>query len=125
MPRVSLLLADDVGLGKTIEAGLVLTELTARRHVRRVLVVCPASLQMQWREELTDKFSLDFTVLDRTAITEIQREYGMDATRGRSPRGRSRPWTSSASPTCSHSSWRPVRRRSKVPGEDTRSRGTS
>ncbi len=79
MPRVSLLLADDVGLGKTIEAGLILTELIARRRIRRVLVVCPASLQLQWREEMADKFSLDFLVLDRGAMVEIQREYGMDA----------------------------------------------
>jgi len=79
MPRVSLLLADDVGLGKTIEAGLVLRELLARRRIRRVLVVCPASLQAQWRDELSQKFALDFTVVDRHAVTDVQREYGMDA----------------------------------------------
>ncbi len=79
MPRVSLLLADDVGLGKTVEAGLVLRELLGRRRIRRVLVVCPASLQLQWRDELRTKFSLDFTVLDRPATVDIQREYGMDA----------------------------------------------
>ena len=48
MPRVSLLLADDVGLGKTIEAGLILTELLIRRRVRRVLILTPASLTKQW-----------------------------------------------------------------------------
>lgn len=79
MPRVSLLLADDVGLGKTIEAGLILRELLGRRRIRRVLVVCPASLQLQWRDELRSKFALDFTVLDRAATVDIQREYGMDA----------------------------------------------
>ena len=47
MPRVSLLLADDVGLGKTIEAGLILTELLLRRRARRVLVITPASLRLQ------------------------------------------------------------------------------
>ena len=78
MPRVSLLLADDVGLGKTIQAGMVLTELMARRRIRRILIVVPASLQLQWREEMREKFSLDFTVVDRGAITETQREYGMD-----------------------------------------------
>jgi len=45
MPRVSLLLADDVGLGKTVGAGLILRELLQRRRIRRVLVICPASLQ--------------------------------------------------------------------------------
>jgi superfamily II DNA or RNA helicase len=79
MPRVSLLLADDVGLGKTIEAGLILRELLQRRRIRRVLVICPASLQLQWRDELRSKFSLEFTVLNRDKTTEIQREYGMDA----------------------------------------------
>ena len=79
MPRVSLLLADDVGLGKTIEAGLVLRELMNRRRIRRILVICPASLQIQWRDELRSKFSLDFDVLDRAAFTHVQREYGMDA----------------------------------------------
>ena len=52
MPRVSLLLADDVGLGKTIEAGLILSELYSRRRIHRTLVVCPASLQRQWKDEL-------------------------------------------------------------------------
>ncbi|MGI8661283.1 MAG: DISARM system SNF2-like helicase DrmD, partial [Thermoleophilaceae bacterium] len=79
MPRVNLLLADDVGLGKTIEAGLVLRELLNRRRIRRVLVICPASLQLQWQDELRTKFSLEFDVLDRAAFTNIQREYGMDA----------------------------------------------
>ena len=79
MPRVSLLLADDVGLGKTIEAGLILRELLQRRRIRRVLVICPASLQLQWRDELRSKFAIEFTVLNREKTIEIQREYGMDA----------------------------------------------
>ena len=79
MPRVSLLLADDVGLGKTIEAGLVLRELLGRRRIRRALVICPASLQRQWHDELKSKFSLDFTVVDRAATIDVQREFGMDA----------------------------------------------
>jgi hypothetical protein len=47
MPRVSLLLADDVGLGKTIEAGLILAELIRKRRIRRVLIITPASLRTQ------------------------------------------------------------------------------
>ena len=43
------------------------------------MVICPASLQLQWRDELSSKFALDFTVLDRAATVDVQREYGMDA----------------------------------------------
>jgi len=57
MPRISLLLADDVGLGKTIEAGLILEELLLRRRIRKVLIICPASLRNQWQQELEEKFS--------------------------------------------------------------------
>lgn len=79
MPRVSLLLADDVGLGKTIEAGLILTELLLRRRVRRVLIVCPASLRQQWQEELDSKFCLAFDIVDRPATHALQRRLGLDA----------------------------------------------
>lgn len=79
MPRVSLLLADDVGLGKTIEAGLIASELIARNRVKRVLVICPASLQLQWKEELKDKFHLDFEVIDRKKTFDIQRTMGINS----------------------------------------------
>lgn len=79
MPRVALLLADDVGLGKTIEAGLILRELLTRRRVRRVLVLCPASLRLQWRQEMQDKFSLPFDVVDRASTHALQKHLGMDA----------------------------------------------
>jgi hypothetical protein len=62
MPRVGLLVADDVGLGKTIEAGLVVQEMILRHRTRRVLV-CPAPLTVKWRDEMRDKFGLAFTVL--------------------------------------------------------------
>jgi len=78
MPRVTLLLADDVGLGKTIEAGLTLSELFNRRRIRRVLVMCPAGLQQQWKEELRDKFHLDFQVMDSRAVDRIRKEEGFD-----------------------------------------------
>ena len=67
MPRVNLLIADDVGLGKTIEAGLVAQELLLRHRARTALVVCPASLQLQWRDEMRDKFGLEFRIVDRDA----------------------------------------------------------
>ena len=84
MPRVNLLIADDVGLGKTVEAGLILTELLLRRRIQRVLVLTPASLRGQWQEELWDKFSLRFEVVDRQATERLRRGLGMDATPWRS-----------------------------------------
>ena len=78
MPRVSLLLADDVGLGKTIEAGLILSELFSRRRVQRTLVICPASLQYQWRDELAEKFHLDFVIVGRDEHNRIRRQFGVD-----------------------------------------------
>jgi SNF2 family DNA or RNA helicase len=53
----SALLADEVGLGKTVEAGLVLEELMARGRVARALILCPAALLLQWQEELRQKFA--------------------------------------------------------------------
>ncbi len=84
MPRVNLLLADDVGLGKTVEAGLILTELLLRRRVQRVLVLTPASLRLQWRDELWDKFSLPFDLVDRDKTHALRRRLGMDANPWRS-----------------------------------------
>ena len=84
MPRVSLLIADDVGLGKTIEAGLILTELLLRRRIRRVLVLAPAALRWQWRDELWEKFSLRFEVVDRHQTDRTRRRLGMDANPWRS-----------------------------------------
>ena len=79
MPRVALMLADAVGLGKTIQAGMVLRELMLRRRIRRVLVICPAALRTQWREELQEKFALPFEVVDRPKTLQLQREVGVDA----------------------------------------------
>lgn len=84
MPRVNLLLADDVGLGKTIEAGLILSELLLRRRVQRVLILTPASLRWQWREEMWDKFSLSFDLVDREETHALRRRLGMDANPWRS-----------------------------------------
>ena len=84
MPRVSLLIADDVGLGKTVEAGLILTELLLRRRIRRVLVLTPAALRDQWKEELWEKFSLPFEVIDRRATERLRRRLGIDANPWRS-----------------------------------------
>jgi superfamily II DNA or RNA helicase len=78
MPRVSLLLADGVGLGKTIQAGLVMEELLLRRRIRRILVLCPAMLQRQWKYELRRKFSLDFEIIDSDSTFQLRRRLGID-----------------------------------------------
>jgi superfamily II DNA or RNA helicase len=79
MPRVNLLIADDVGLGKTIEAGLVVQEMLLRHRARRVLVVCPASLTLKWHDEMAEKFGLDFQVLDTAQLRELHRSHGLEA----------------------------------------------
>jgi SNF2 family DNA or RNA helicase len=77
MPRVNLLIADDVGLGKTIEAGLVAQELILRHRARRILIVCPSSLQIQWQEQMRDKFGLDFRIVDSSMMKELRRRRGI------------------------------------------------
>lgn len=77
MPRVNLLIADDVGLGKTIEAGLVAQELIIRHRCRRILIVCPSSLQIQWQEQMRDKFGLDFRIVDSSLMKELRRQRGI------------------------------------------------
>lgn len=84
MPRVSLLIADDVGVGKTIEAGLILSELMLRRRVQRVLILTPASLRAQWHEEMLDKFALLFEIVDRGTAHSLRRRVGLDANPWRS-----------------------------------------
>jgi SNF2 family DNA or RNA helicase len=54
------LLADDVGLGKTVSAGLIASELASRGRVRKMLIVCPKLLMPQWREELEHKRSRNY-----------------------------------------------------------------
>ncbi|MBU0508057.1 DEAD/DEAH box helicase [bacterium] len=78
MPRVSLLLADGVGLGKTIQSGLILQELILRRKIRRVLILCPALLQRQWKREMSLKFNLEFDIIDSESTFEIRRRLGID-----------------------------------------------
>ncbi len=79
MPRTTLLIADDVGLGKTIEAGLVVQELLLRHRARTALVVCPASLQLQWRDEMREKFGLEFRIVDRELLGQLRRSRGVGA----------------------------------------------
>src|SRR5690606_24382674 len=78
-PRVNLLLADDVGLGKTIEAGLVAQELLLRHRARRIMIVCPAGLTVKWWDEMAEKFGLDFTIIDSARCAEVRRTHGSAA----------------------------------------------
>src|SRR6266850_3097951 len=77
MPRVNLLIADDVGLGKTIEAGLVIQEMLLRHRARSVIVVCPASLCVKWQTEMAQKFGLEFRIVDAELVRCLRRERGL------------------------------------------------
>lgn len=80
MSRVRMLLADGVGLGKTIQAGLVIAELMARRLAQRILIVSPAGpLLEQWRTEMRDRFGLKLRVVDRAALDEVRRQVELGA----------------------------------------------
>ena len=72
-PSRGILIADEVGLGKTIEAGLIWTELRSREDARRLLVLCPAMLQDKWKQELADRFGVDArkcSALDAVEVLE-------------------------------------------------------
>ncbi|MCX5110034.1 SNF2-related protein [Streptomyces sp. NBC_00378] len=93
MPRTNLLIADDVGLGKTIEAGLVMQELMLRHRARTMLIVCPSGLTLQWQDEMRDKFGLDFRIVN----SALRRAWSP-------PNCTPRPATTTSSPPVSHPS---------------------
>jgi len=76
LPRVNLFIADDTGLGKTIEAGLIARELLLRRKAKTIVVAAPPSVLEQWKAELDERFGLVFEVLDRRYFAEVRRERG-------------------------------------------------
>jgi len=78
-PRTNLLLADDVGLGKTIEAGLVIQELLLRHRARTAVVVCPPSLSLKWQDEMRDKFGLEFIIVNSALMAQVRRTHGLHA----------------------------------------------
>jgi len=92
LPRVNLFIADDVGLGKTIEAGLIARELLLRKKVREIVVACPPSMLLQWREELETRFGLTFEILDRDYFQKVRQERGFGVN----------PWTTHARFLVSH-----------------------
>lgn len=77
--RTNLLLADDVGLGKTIEAGLVVQELLLRHRARTVIIVCPPSLALKWQDEMREKFGLDFEIVNSDLMARVRRTHGLNA----------------------------------------------
>ncbi len=76
LPRVNLFIADDTGLGKTIEAGLIARELLLRRKAKTIVVSAPPSVLEQWKGELEERFGLIFETLDRAYVSRMRRERG-------------------------------------------------
>ena len=74
--RPRCLIADEVGLGKTIEAALLFEELKLRNIVKRVLIVVPAGLTTQWKDELKLRFGEEFFILDRNSFKALKDLYG-------------------------------------------------
>src|ERR1039457_5590857 len=92
LPRVNLFIADDVGLGKTIEAGLIARELLLRKKAREIIVSCPPSMLLQWQEELANRFGLQFEILDKDYVQRVRRERGFSVN----------PWTTHSRFLISH-----------------------
>ena len=76
LPRVNLFIADDTGLGKTIEAALIARELLLRRKAKIIVVAAPPSVLEQWKGELEERFGLIFEILDRAYVSRMRRERG-------------------------------------------------
>ncbi|HEY2048589.1 MAG TPA: DISARM system SNF2-like helicase DrmD [Caulobacteraceae bacterium] len=93
LPRVNLLIADDVGLGKTIEAGLIVRELLLRRRIDLMVIAAPPSMTLQWRDELENKFGLSFDVITRERVADLRRQRGFTVN----------PWTTGSRFIISHS----------------------
>jgi superfamily II DNA or RNA helicase len=98
-PANGLLIADEVGLGKTIEAGIIWTELRAREDMRRLLIVCPAMLREKWRDELKLRFGIDAAIVTAATLA--------DELRRSSPVGPSKAWIASYQALRPPKTWRP------------------
>ena len=75
---VRLLIADDVGIGKTIEAGLIARELLDRGEIERLAVLCPPQLAEQWQDELRDKFHIDANLVLPSTVPQLERNTRLD-----------------------------------------------
>lgn len=98
-PADGLLIADEVGLGKTIEAGIIWTELRAREDMRRLLVVCPAMLREKWRDELKQRFGIDASLVNAATLA--------DELKHSSSVGPARAWIASYQALRPPKTWRP------------------
>ena len=74
METIRLLIADDVGIGKTIEAGLIAREMLDRGEIKRIAVLCPPHLCDQWQEELEQKFHLPAVIVRSSTVSRLERE---------------------------------------------------
>ena len=77
-PQARVLIADDVGVGKTVEACLIAAELLARGEARRMVVLCPPHLAEQWQRELADKFHIDAKLVLASTVARLERECAAD-----------------------------------------------
>jgi ERCC4-related helicase len=93
LPRVNLLIADDVGLGKTVEAGLIARELLLRRRIDFIVISAPPAMTVQWKDELESKFGLTFDIIDRERVGELRRLRGFSVN----------PWSTGSRFIISHS----------------------
>ena len=106
-PSNSILIADEVGLGKTIEAGLIWTELRSRFGAKRLMVICPAMLRDKWQIELENRFGIQAEILDATdTLKKLQQVKGAEfavigSMQGLRPR---RDWNDLDEPACGGSS---------------------
>ncbi|WP_310738409.1 DEAD/DEAH box helicase [Microbispora sp. H10949] len=82
---VRLLIADDFGIGKTVEAGLIAKELLARGDAQGLSVICPPALVEQWRDELAKKFAIDAELVLPSTAARLQRAAGNDSIFERHP----------------------------------------
>jgi superfamily II DNA or RNA helicase len=74
LPTIRLLVADDVGIGKTIEAGLIARELLDRGEISRLAVLCPPHLVEQWQQELAERFHMKAVALTSASVAKIERD---------------------------------------------------
>ena len=99
-PANGLLIADEVGLGKTIEAGLIWTELRAREDMRRLLIVCPAMLREKWQDELKNRFGINAQIVNAKTLVEELRDS--------SANGPIKAWITSYQAIRPPKSWKPM-----------------